>query len=130
MRKLVESGQLGDRELELNLIAPLLAGVTDGGREVMTNLSRLALPGMGTIPGVRPGKDMGSTSGFQEQLEQMELPENVRTRLFTGSDDPQVETGDPRWQAMKERLNATETRFEGEDHTTVVDAAAEHLGRR
>lgn len=131
VRKLVESGQLGDRELELNLVAPLLAGVTEnGGKEAMTNLSRLALPGMGTIPGVRPGKDMGSYSPFQEGLDGMQLPENVRTHLITGADDPQVDTDDPRWQAIKERLNATHTSIEGRDHTTVVPAAAELLGRR
>ena len=104
--------------------------MTQYGKMLTANLSRLALPGMGSIPGVRPGKDMGSTSGFQKQLETMQLPENVRTRLFTGTDDPQVDTEDPRWQHMKEQLNATHTSFEGKDHMSVIPEAARAIGRR
>ncbi len=128
--KLVKSGDIGDREVNLNLVAPLLAGITGGGQEVGTNLSRLAPPGLGALlDGVRPGKDMGSGSPFQERLEQIELPDNVRTRLFTGTEDDMVDTEHPVFRAMSKQLNAEHISIDGADHMSVVKHAAQHMRR-
>ncbi|MEZ4316966.1 MAG: hypothetical protein R3F61_05670 [Myxococcota bacterium] len=128
VRKLSEGGELGNRPVNLNLVAPLLAGITGGGAELGTNLSRLAIPGMGAlIPGLQPGKDMGTGSSFQDRLEGMELPKNVHTRLFTGTEDSLVDPAHPTWQAMAERLNAEQITLPGADHDGSVDAAARHM---
>lgn len=48
----------------------------------------------------------GRVPKFQEQIEQLKLPDNVRTRILIGAKDAVVNASDPNWQRMTQNLGA------------------------
>lgn len=114
LARLQEEGQLRN-PVELDLIAPPLGGF--GG----ANAARMDfLDVIGRVaPNVRPGRDMGSDSDFQQQLERLQLP-GVRTRIITGREDTVVDAQLPGFRAIARNLAAQQLQLPG-DHSTVID---------
>ena len=102
LAELQEQGRLEGREIRLDMIAPPLGGFA------AADLSHLDLTGAvgSLVPRVRPGYDMGQTSGFQERLEGLRLPPNVRTRIFLGGRDQVVDPHLPGFQRIRDGLQA------------------------
>lgn len=102
LEQLNRQGRLSGRPIQLDLLAPPLGGFASA------DLARLDFTGaLGSlIPGVRPGHDMGSTSGFQERLESLHLPPNVSTRIFLGGRDRLIDPNTSGFQRIAANLNA------------------------
>jgi pimeloyl-ACP methyl ester carboxylesterase len=122
LSELQQQGQLDGRQLHLDLLGPPL-----GGFEA-ADLARLDLTGVlgATIPGLRPGHDMGSTSGFQERLESLRLPPTVSTRIFLGGRDRLVDPNSPGFQTIAANLNAAIVTLPEAAHGNLP----EHVSRR
>ena len=112
--QLNEEGRLTNR-VTLDLIAPPLGGfgVANWAR---TDFLDVLGPHVG---GVRPGRDMGTTSGFQERLEQIQIP-GVVTRIFLGEQDRMVDPRMPGFQAVAGRMRASQDYLPG-DHVSVLE---------
>lgn len=123
--ELNKRGALEGRQVELNLIAPPLDGVKGAG------WSYASPPGLGAlVPNIRPGKDMASGGAFQRRIDDVELPENVRVRVFTGGQDDIVREDSEKFQQLADRFaGAEQHHFESADHDSVIgDAAAALFG--
>jgi pimeloyl-ACP methyl ester carboxylesterase len=106
----------------LQLIAPPLGGFD------VANFASLAPAVVGElIPGVEPGKDLGTASAFQAALEALRLPPLVRTTIFLGGADRVVDPTLVGFTRIVEHLAATIVRFPQADHLGCVAAAAAWL---
>lgn len=114
LQQLHEEGRLTNR-VTLDLIAPPLGGFG------AANWARLDfLDALGPhIGGVRPGRDMGTSSPFQERLERSQIP-GVVTRIFLGEQDRLVDPRMPGFQAVAGRMRATQDYLPG-DHVSVLE---------
>lgn len=121
LRKMQQSGVLS-KEVKLELINPVLGGLESA------NSARFA-PGAlgGLIPGLNPGKDMGTNSAFQKELEGTRLGKNVKTTLWVGDRDHLVDPKCPHFQGVSDGLNARLVNLPGEDHDSAIARVA---GRR
>ncbi len=116
---LQEQGRLGGRRINLDLVAPPLGGFS------AANWARADVTGVlgRVIPVLRPGQDMGTSSGFQEQLEALRLPANVRTRIFVGGRDEVVDPNLAGFQRIQRNLGAELIRLPEADHNTILEQA-------
>jgi hypothetical protein len=106
----------------LQLIAPPLGGFD------VANFASLAPAVVGQlVPGVEPGKDLGTESAFQAALEALRLPPLVRTTIFLGAADHVVDPTLVGFTRIVEHLTATIVRFPQADHLGCVAAAAAWL---
>jgi hypothetical protein len=119
LRKLAEQDKLKG-SVKLNLINPVLGGTKSG------NWADMAFGPLNKIPGVTPGKDMGTKSDFQETLEGTQLPPNVVTSIKVGSEDTIVNKDDPHFKAVADGLNATVQEIPGANHDDLI---AKSVGR-
>ena len=105
--------------VSLDLIAPPLAGIkaADGAARA-PDVFRCA------FSGVAPGVDMGPESDFQEYLEGIRLPDEVRVRVFIGESDDIASYDDPRFLRIVENLCA-ELYVADAGHSDVVNNVAE-----
>lgn len=117
--ELSREGKLRGQPIELCLLAPALGGfaAANMAKGVPRVFDRL-------FAGVAPGKDMGSRSAFQASLDEVSLPENVRTRIFVGGRDRVIDAADPRFLGVARRLRASVVLVPGADHDTIVDRVA------
>ena len=113
---LQEQGRLSGRNIQLDLVAPPLGGYG------AANWARADFTGAlgALIPVLRPGRDMGTGSAFQEQLENLRLPQNVRTRIFLGGRDQVVDSSLPGFQRIQRNLGAQLIRLPEADHNTIL----------
>lgn len=116
---LQEQGQLLGRPIQLDLVAPPLGGF------VAANWARADFTGVlgSLIPVMRPGQDMGTGSGFQERLENLRLPANVRTRIFVGDRDQVVDPNLAGFQRIQRNLRAQLIRLPDADHDSILEQA-------
>ena len=122
---LAKEGKLKGRKVEFNIVASAIDG------DWRADLMGLAAP----MPGLKPvldaalpsSRDMMSNSAFQQRLDQITLPENVDTRIFTGGEDGSVSDGGGHFQAMSNRLNAVRVHFPQATHDSAVEAAAAYM---
>lgn len=106
----------------LRMVAPTLGGYSSA------NFATLAPDFIGKlIAGVQPGKDMGSTSQFQRDLEEIRLPENVAVIVFTAGRDEVVEPRGERFDRIIENLGARVVHLPDADHMSAIEQAAQHL---
>lgn len=121
LEQLRDEGRL-NMPVELRMVAPPLGGYGSA------NLARLAPRFIGErIAGVQPGKDMGTWSRFQHDLEALKLPENVRVTVFTGTNDEVVDAKSEGFRRIVENLDAREVILPGADHMGTVEGAARWL---
>lgn len=124
LHMLQQEGALNGRQVELNLIASPINGMSAANMAAMANL-----PLMGpirNIPGVVPGVDMGSLSGFQDRLNEVRFDDNVHVRVFTAGDDSIVNpNGD--FMSMVGRLEAVRVHLPNATHGNAPDHAAAWL---
>ena len=114
MQELKESGDLAKGKVQLELLAGPI-----GGLEGMTNSANMVPEFLGRLgANIVPGKSMGDQSKFQKQLDQIDLPKNVSTKLVMGRQDDLVKAT-PNWEAMKARLQA-KTSWMDANHDTIV----------
>lgn len=120
LAQLQEEGRLRGRPVHLDLIAPPLGGyqAADWARMDFTDALGASVPGM------RPGKDMGTGSDFQQRLENLRLPENVTTRILVGDRDTVVDPNLPGFRRIAQNLRAQLIQVPGADHETIVARAA------
>lgn len=120
LRKLQAEGKL-PKKVNLEMINPVLGG-TSGA-----NSARLAPGFVGSmIPGVEPGKDMGTNSDFQKTLETTRLPKSVKTTTYVGTHDHLVNANDSRFKSVHDGLNGQVRSVVNADHDTAIDAVARH----
>jgi triacylglycerol esterase/lipase EstA (alpha/beta hydrolase family) len=117
LRKMKDSGVLGDSKVELEMTNPVIGGLDSA------NSAKFA-PGIVAplIPGVAPGKDMGTNSEFQQRLETTQLPKNVKTTTYVGTNDHLVKTEDPHFKAVQDGLNGKVVSVPNEDHDATIEA--------
>lgn len=127
--QLAKEGKLDGRKVELNMVSPPLQGFDSA------NYAKLAPGFLGkAIKNVEPGKDMGSSSPFQKDLEAVRLPANVKVRVLYSSRDEVVDTKDPKFSQLAKQLGAqvvplnVDPSLDG--HTGAVVAAAQWLKAR
>lgn len=119
LRKMQEGGVLPDN-VNLELINPVIGGVKSG------DYAKLA-PDLiaGLIPGVKPGKDVGPNSDFQERLESTQLPKSVKTTTYVGEDDKLINTENPHFKNVLDGLNSGKViDLPGADHDSAIDVVA------
>jgi len=118
LRKMQQSGVLG-KDVKLELINPVIGGLDSA------NSAKLA-PGIisGLIPGVNPGKDMGTNSAFQKELEGTSLPKNVKTTILVGDKDHLVDPKSPNFQWVADGLNARVVNLPGDNHDSAIATVA------
>jgi len=117
---LQERGQLDGRPIRLDLVAPPLGGYQ------AANWARADVTGLvgSLVGGMRPGRDMGTDSGFQQRLESLRLPGNVQTRIFVGQNDSIVDPSMPGFQRIAQNLRARTFLIPGADHDSIVGSVA------
>ncbi len=123
LKLLQDRGELASAgPITLNLVAPVLAGFpsANGAMWAPHFIDHL-------IGGVQPGRGMGTHSPFQEMVEGLRLPANVRVHIFAGSKDTMVDHLNPSFLSIAHNLEAELTVLEGADHNSSVAAAAELL---
>ncbi|MEW5854488.1 MAG: hypothetical protein AB2A00_37275 [Myxococcota bacterium] len=118
-------GLLEGRQVDFNMVAPPLGGYSsaDGARMAPDFLGN-------AIKNLRPSKDMGTSSSFQETLEAARLPPNVNVRVFTAGQDTVVDYSNPHFQTIVDNLRAQVIPLPEADHVNAVDAAARWLADR
>lgn len=118
LRKMQESGVLG-KNVKVEMINPVIGGLESA------NSARLA-PGVvsGLIPGVNPGKDMGTDSIFQERLETIKMPSKVDTTIFVGDKDHLVDPQSPSFKAVANGMNAKLVNVPGAGHDDALQRVA------
>ena len=105
--------------VDLHLVAPPLGGYA------AANMARMSPGFLGSlIAGVRPGVDMGTTSDFQARLEALNLPSNVRTTIYMGTQDTVVDHQMPGFHRISNNLGARLVTVDGADHINVVTRVA------
>ena len=121
LRKLSEQGGM-PKNIQLDLVAPAAGGfaMANSAKMVPDPLARL-------LPNTAPGKDMGTNSKFQKQLESTQLPPQVKTRIFVGDRDSLIQPQDARFQKVAQNLNAQVRMMKGEDHMSILGAAGKSL---
>jgi hypothetical protein len=120
LRKMKESGVLTG-SVNLEMVNPVIGGAGSA------NSARLAPDAIAPlIPGVAPGKDMGTESDFQKRLEQTELPRNVRTTTYVGTEDRLVNSEDPHFQSVHDGLNGKVVPVVNGGHDDSIEAVARH----
>ena len=121
LRKLSEQGGM-PKNVKLDLIAPAASGfaMANSAAMVPDPIAKL-------LPNTAPGKDMGTTSKFQKQLEATHLPAQVKTRIFVGDKDALINPQDARFQTVARNLNAQVRIMKGEDHMSVLGATGKTL---
>jgi pimeloyl-ACP methyl ester carboxylesterase len=108
--------------VELRMVAPPLGGYGSA------NMAALAPKFIGErIAGVQPGKDMGTWSRFQRDLEGLRLPPNVKVTVFTGGRDDVVDSTGDRFKRVVDGLGARVVHFPDADHMSVIEKAAAQL---
>ncbi len=125
---LERKGALKGHQVELNLVASPINGL--GWVDTVQGLKPPVLgPLMGKmIPGDKPGMDMGTSSKFQKDLNDITFGKNVKVRVFTGGNDDVVNR-DENFEAMCKQLHAERVHFPKADHDTAVDEAAMWLSK-
>lgn len=119
LRKLQQEGKLPN-SVNLEMVNPVLGG------SGAANSARLAPGGIGElIPGVEPGKDMGTNSEFQRTLETTQLPRSVRTTAWVGDRDDLVKKDDPHFQRVMDGLNGRVIPVVNGDHDNSIGAVAD-----
>ncbi|HSE41613.1 MAG TPA: alpha/beta hydrolase [Acidobacteriota bacterium] len=118
---------LKDRKVELNLIASPINGLASGyGASIPGNIP-LAGPFVREFgPYVKPGMDMTPTSDFQDRLDNLKLPKNVKVRAFISDKDDVVNYGDS-FDKMCKQLHAKKVYLHNSDHVSAPDDAARWL---
>lgn len=120
-----KKGLLEGRPVEFNMVAPPLGGYASA------NGARMAPDFLGgVIKNLRPSKDMGTTSDFQEGLEAARLPDNVKVRVFTAGKDTVVDYDNPHFKTIVDNLRAQVIPLPEADHVNAVDGAARWLQGR
>jgi hypothetical protein len=117
-----KKGLLKGREVEFNMVAPPLGGYASANFAV-TAPDFIA----GGIKNLRPSKDMGTNSAFQEKLEAARLPDNVKVRIFTAGHDTVVDYDNPHFKTIVGNLRAPVIALPDADHVNSVEAAARWL---
>jgi len=121
LRKMKNSGVLGESKVQLEMTNPVIGGLESA------NSARLAPNFVAPlIPGVVPGKDMGTNSDFQKRLETTQLPKNVKTTTYVGTNDPLVNAQDPHFKAVQDGLNGRVIPVVNGDHDSSIEAVARH----
>ena len=121
LRKLQAQGKL-PKQVRLEMVNPVLGGTAGA------NSARLAPGFVGPlIPGVEPGKDMGTDSEFQKTLETTQLPPSVRTTTYIGTRDHLVSAEDPRFQAVHDGLNGRLRKVINGDHDSSIGTVADTI---
>ena len=125
---LEQKGALKGHKVELNLVASPINGL--GWVDTVQGLKPPVIgPLVGKmIPGDAPGMDMGTSSKFQQDLNNITFGKNVKVRVFTGGKDDVV-SRDPSFDAMCKKLNAERIHFKDADHDTAVDETARWLSK-
>ncbi len=117
LRRLHESGGLKSK-VNMENYGPVLGGFGSA------NTAALAPgPVAKLIPGATPGKDMGTASGFQKTLEKTQLPSNVRSTSYVGSDDALVDPNNKHFQRVQDGLNGQVKIVPGANHDNIMDRA-------
>ena len=120
LAQLQQEGRLQGRPVNLDLIAPPLGGYHSADWARLDFADALG----DSIPGMRPGKDMGTNSDFQLRLENLRLPENVTTRILLGDGDTVVDPNLPGFRRIAQNLRAQTIVVPGADHDSIVGRAA------
>lgn len=108
--------------VDLRMVAPPLGGYGSA------NFASLAPRFIGErIAGVQPGKDMGTWTGFQRELEHVRLPENVNVTVFTAGRDDVVDSSTERFGRIVDNLGARVVHLPDADHVSSVEQAARYL---
>lgn len=108
--------------VELRMVAPPLGGYGSA------NMAALAPSFIGEhIAGVQPGKDMGTWSRFQRDLEGLRLPSNVKVTVFTGGKDDVVDSTGDRFRRVIDGLGARVVHLPDADHMSAIEEAAAQL---
>lgn len=121
LSRLAQDGALEGRRVSLELVAPPLGGYASA------NLARFGADLLGGVKNLRPSFDMGTTSGFQRELDALSLPADLRVRVFLASNDFLVDGRDPRLWRSVARLRAEVVCLPETTHVSVVGAAANWL---
>ncbi len=119
LAELQKDGKMPSSPIQVTLLAPPLAGIPSA------DWAQLDIGGLfgALIPGVRIGYDMGPSSSFQKQLDQLKLPDNVRTRILIGSEDAVVNAADADFQRLAKSLGAQVEILPGVDHNNIAQRA-------
>ncbi len=114
---LEKSGDLGTQPVQLELIAPPLAGFN------LLN-AMMPLPPLvaGIIPGALPSRDMASLSSAQEQIDQVKLPSTVQTKIFYGSEDDLIDYTTDGAHQIAQNLDAQVFYLAGQGHHDMITA--------
>ena len=120
LRELNDQGLL-DHKVHVTLLAPTLEGYRAADFAVLcpTVLCK-------SIPGVIPGKDMGRGSDYQQRLEELTLPDTVKTTIYQGEKDPIVEWSAPGFVKIAKNLKADVVYVRDGNHVDVLDSVAAH----
>src|SRR5262245_37013412 len=89
--ELNRKGLLKGRKVELNLVASAINGDSRGTASLVAAKSPILGPSLGEAPYIKSGQDMSSHSAFQDRLDNIKLPANVKVRVFTGGQDGNVD---------------------------------------
>jgi pimeloyl-ACP methyl ester carboxylesterase len=119
---LEQRGMLKGHQVELNLIASPINGIS------AANAANWAMGPMSGIKNVPSGKDMGTNSRFQKDLNNITFGSNVKVRIFTGGKDDVVNR-DENFDAMAKQLHAERVHLPNATHDTAVDEAARWISR-
>ncbi len=121
LSQLQREGRLEGHQVELNMVAPPLTGYD------RANGAANAPDVLNGIAGLQPGRDMGSESDFQHDLEAIRFDDNVRVRVFTGGRDDIVDSSTPEFREMTRHLGAEVIELPDATHTSAPRRAAEWL---
>ena len=121
--QLQKSGDLGSQPLQLDLLAPPLAGY-----HLLNAMMPVPSLVAGLIPGALPSQDMGSLSRAQGQLDQVKLPSSVQTRIFYGSEDSLIDYTTDGAQQIAKNLGADVYYLAGQGHHDMITAKANFAG--
>jgi hypothetical protein len=120
---------LKSRKVELNLIASPINGLASGyAASIPGNIPPVG-PFVRMAPYVKPGMDMTPTSDFQDKLDNIRLPKNVKVRAFISDKDDVVNYGDS-FNEMCTKLHAKKVYLHNSDHDSAPDDAARWLAKK
>jgi hypothetical protein len=117
--QLNQAGELGQQQVQLNMIAPPLAGF--GALNLMMPLPSSVAK---LIPGGAPTQDMASFSAAQSHLNQVKLPTTVQTKIFYGSEDKLIDYTTSGAEQIANNLNADVYYFAGQGHYDMISTVA------
>lgn len=116
LQHLRDHGHLDDgAPVHLTMVAPPLGGFAAANT---ASWAPRFLDGL--IGGVAPGRDMGTTSDYQQMLEKLTLPANVHTNIVLGTLDTLVDATMSGFKRISENLRARVSEITGADHTNIV----------